>query len=211
MYEFFRDQGSMIGGLLALLAGIIAYFGAMRAADRQVTALRRRDRLQARGIAVAVYPELMEIQVALDRTRNILSNNFPAVSGGIKLSILQVVQSAKIDLPAMLARNADNFYVVEPGAASLFQIVSYILQYNDLIDTLAKQIDENPGRFDAAKHHHDLSGHLTMIGKAVADARQELAPIHDEATAEAPNPTQMSFLRQLRRPDGSLYWGWLSP
>jgi hypothetical protein len=40
VYEFFRDQGSLIAGLLALAAGIIAYIGAIKSANRQVTALK---------------------------------------------------------------------------------------------------------------------------------------------------------------------------
>lgn len=39
LYDFFRDQGSMIGGLLALAAGILAFTGAMRAAAKQVAAV----------------------------------------------------------------------------------------------------------------------------------------------------------------------------
>lgn len=39
LYDFFRDQGSIIGGLLALAAGCLAFTGAMRAAGKQVTAV----------------------------------------------------------------------------------------------------------------------------------------------------------------------------
>jgi len=39
MYDFCRDQGSIIAGLLALLAGYIAFKGAMRAAKQQVAAV----------------------------------------------------------------------------------------------------------------------------------------------------------------------------
>jgi hypothetical protein len=39
LYEFFRDQGSIIGGLLALAAGYLAFTGAMRAAGKQVAAV----------------------------------------------------------------------------------------------------------------------------------------------------------------------------
>jgi hypothetical protein len=39
LYDFFRDQGSIIGGLLALAAGLLAFTGAMRAAGKQVAAV----------------------------------------------------------------------------------------------------------------------------------------------------------------------------
>ena len=38
LYDFCRDQGSIIGGLLALAAGYLVFRGATRAADRQVSA-----------------------------------------------------------------------------------------------------------------------------------------------------------------------------
>src|ERR1700689_1215417 len=41
LYEFFRDQGSIIAGLLALAAGIIAYRGARQAAEMQVRAVNK--------------------------------------------------------------------------------------------------------------------------------------------------------------------------
>lgn len=40
LYDFCRDQGSIIGGLLALAAGYLVFRGVMRAADRQVAAAR---------------------------------------------------------------------------------------------------------------------------------------------------------------------------
>ena len=39
LYDFCRDQGSIIAGLLALLAGYIAFKGATRAVERQVAAV----------------------------------------------------------------------------------------------------------------------------------------------------------------------------
>lgn len=38
LYDFCRDQGSVIGGLLALAAGLLVFRGTTRAADRQVSA-----------------------------------------------------------------------------------------------------------------------------------------------------------------------------
>jgi hypothetical protein len=38
LYDFCRDQGSIIGGLLALAAGYLVFRGTMRAADRQLAA-----------------------------------------------------------------------------------------------------------------------------------------------------------------------------
>ena len=39
LYDFCRDQGAIIGGLLALAAGYLVFLGTTRAADRQLAAL----------------------------------------------------------------------------------------------------------------------------------------------------------------------------
>lgn len=67
LYDFFRDQGSIIAGLLALGAGFLAYRAARDATDKQVSAMREatdrqinadreQQRLQARCIAVGNLP-----------------------------------------------------------------------------------------------------------------------------------------------------------
>jgi hypothetical protein len=43
IYDFFRDQGSIIAGLIALAAGIIAYRGALSAAKMQVEAQQQSE------------------------------------------------------------------------------------------------------------------------------------------------------------------------
>ena len=58
LYDFFRDQGSMIAGLLALLAGVLAYGGSLqqvRVVREQNTELKseaRRNRAREGIIAV---------------------------------------------------------------------------------------------------------------------------------------------------------------
>jgi TolA-binding protein len=39
VYDFFRDQGAILAGILALVAGFIAFKGAIRAAEKQVAAV----------------------------------------------------------------------------------------------------------------------------------------------------------------------------
>jgi hypothetical protein len=45
-YSFLKDQGSLIGGLLALLAGIVAYVGALMTGKRHIEAARSRNELE---------------------------------------------------------------------------------------------------------------------------------------------------------------------
>ena len=182
LYKLLMDQGSFIGGVFALIAGGAAYIGARQAASREIAAMARKDRLQARGIVVAVSPELLQVQVSHDRALNIMRQVWPTVRGNTTVAIVQGIRSAKIEIPPLLARNVDNFFLVEPGGASLQQVVSFTLQYNGLIETLAEQSAQYVDNFDPEAHREALSGNLEAIRIAVTDAIREIGPIHDEAT-----------------------------
>ncbi len=48
LYTFFQDQGNIVAGLLALLAGIVAYIGAWQAAKMQVRAVNEQTEILRR-------------------------------------------------------------------------------------------------------------------------------------------------------------------
>jgi hypothetical protein len=77
VYKLLTDWGSFIGGGLALIAGVLAYIGARQAAAKQIAALSRKDRLQARSLAVAIQPELLQLKVRHERAMKIISEEFP--------------------------------------------------------------------------------------------------------------------------------------
>jgi F0F1-type ATP synthase membrane subunit c/vacuolar-type H+-ATPase subunit K len=64
---------ALLGGLAAYVAGRIQASATREAADRQITAMARKDRLQARGIVVGVYPELLQLQVRHERASNVMA------------------------------------------------------------------------------------------------------------------------------------------
>jgi len=182
MVSFLYIWQTLIAGALAIVAALIGAIAAYKVGNVQIRAARSRDRLQARGIVVGVYPELFSVEAQRDRAIGIITEQFPRVAGGMTNGIVATIQSARIDLPPLLLRNVDNLFLVEPGGASLLQLLSITMQYNDLVDTLAKQIAQNVNTFNPATHRQDLTGHLTAIGQALTDARREIGPIHDEAT-----------------------------
>jgi len=47
-YKLLTDWGSFIGGGAALIAGVLAFIATRQATNRQIAALARKDRLQAR-------------------------------------------------------------------------------------------------------------------------------------------------------------------
>ena len=186
-YKLLTDWGSFIGGGAALIAGVLAFIATRQATNRQIAALARKDRLQARGIVVGVYPELLELQVAHERATNIIAQwSSMATRTMNTMSLVPAIRSAKIELTPGLFENRYNFFLVEPGGASLQQVVRFTEQYNRLVETLAQQIAANVNSFDPPAHQQDLSGHLGAIRMALDDAIREIAPLHDEATRPQP-------------------------
>ena len=184
-YRLLTDWGSLIGGGVALIAGVLAYIATRQATNRQIAALARKDRLQARGIVVGIYPEPVELQVLHQRALNVIGQ-WPALKAPTMntLSLMPAIRDAKIELTPILSKNIDNLFLVEPGAASLQQVISFTQQYNRLVETLAQQIAAEINSFDPPAHQKSLSGNLQAIGMALEDALREIAPIHDEATAQ---------------------------
>ena len=184
VYKLLTDWGSFIGGGIALVAGVLAYIGARQAAAKQIAAMARKDRLQARGIVVGVYPELLELQARQDRASGVMAQwaNIDRRTMNV-MHVVPAILDGKIPLTPVLFRNVDNLFLVQPGAASLQQVVSFTLQYNTLIDTLAHQVTENIRGFDPPTYQRDLAGNLRAIRMALDDAIREIGPLHDEATA----------------------------
>jgi hypothetical protein len=187
VYKLLTDWGSFIGGGLALIAGVLAYIGARQAAAKQIAALSRKDRLQARSLAVAIQPELLQLKVRHERAMKIISEEFPKAKGSTASTaqIVSLILSAQIGVPPLLNRTVDQLYVLEDAGPALLQSISVILQYDGLIRTLADQIRENVDSFNPAAHQRDLAGQLYVIAQDIAEAERLIAPIHDETTRSA--------------------------
>lgn len=182
MVSFLYNWQTLIAGAFAIVAALVGAVAAYKVGNAQIRAARFRDRLQARGIVVGVYAELLLVEVQRDRAARTIAQQFSLVASSTTTAIVAVIQSARIDIPPLLSRNVDNFFLVEPGGASLLQVVSFTMQYNDLVNALAQQIERNVETFEPPRHQQALTGHLTAIGQALADAQREIGQIHDEAT-----------------------------
>jgi hypothetical protein len=185
LYKFLTDWGSFIGGGIALIAGVLAYIGARQAAAKQIAALSRKDRLQARSLAVAILPELLQLKVRHERATKIIGEEFPkakASRGILTAQVVSLILSAQIGLPPLLSRTVDQLYILEDAGPALLQLISVILQYDGLIRTLAEQINANVDSFNPAAHQQNFAGQLHVIAQDIAEAERLIGPIHDEAT-----------------------------
>jgi hypothetical protein len=193
VYRVLTDLGSFLGGILALIAAGFAVFFAYRigqrqalatkeASDAQLAAVAAKERRQAKGIAVGVYPELLEIGVLHERATNMIKKEWSKDwSGRTYPDVAAYVRDTHIRLPPILDRSFDYLYLLGDAAHSLQQLVSVILQYNGMLDALARHIEHGVASANLASHAQDFLGELEAVRRNVEAARRDLQPFHDEA------------------------------
>ena len=52
------------------------------------------------------------------------------------LQSAELIRAIHIQIPPLLGRSIDHLYLLDDAGPTLLQLVSVILQYNDLVDTL---------------------------------------------------------------------------
>jgi hypothetical protein len=173
------------GAAFALVAALIGAAAIWQQTQAQLAAAGEKDRLRGYGIALGVYPELILIEVAHERAANMINKEWPKGSAqGPQAEIAAYVRKACIRVPSILNRSFDSLYLLGDAGHSLQQLMSFILQYDDMLETLAANIEQGIGRPDLAAHHESFQGHLTAIDISLREAQQKLRPIHDEAAPE---------------------------
>ncbi len=140
---------------------------------------RRKDRLRAHGIAVAIYPELLKLTGVLQNVRDSLARLKTNSRVLVGQTIAATVQTGKVPIPPMLERNVDNFYLLgEPAGPTCLQLVSILLQYNSLVeDVAARIVIMNAQQWPEAIEH--LESHLDLIFQVVSKCAEDVRPIHD--------------------------------
>jgi hypothetical protein len=182
LYEFLRDQGSFIGGLLALIAGVLAYLAGLRQAvatklvsEKQIALNNQRDHLQANCLAVGIYTELLTITATRERVLGSF-NRDPSGYPGFDYIIRSPNTELKIFDSPLITQNVQYLYLLQTGGATIFQLLGVIKQYNGMIDTLARDVvllSTLNAEIENFKHHFQL------IGELLEKAEREIKPIHD--------------------------------
>ena len=122
------------------IAAVIALVLSVVAIRRQSNAEQRRQELQAHGIAVAIYPELVRLGTELDEARKLLDRPAPQPEpgpnyyGGQGLKPIPLIQ-----IPLILERNIEQFYVLgEPTGRTLSKLMSDLMTYQRLIGKITQ-------------------------------------------------------------------------
>ena len=144
---------------------------------------RKRDRLRAHGIAVAIYPELLKLADTLKVTHENFQQLKLRNSALVGQSIASMVHTGTVSIPFMLDRNVDNLYLLgDPACPACLQLVHVLLQYNDLVqDIAARVVMMNAQQWPEAVDH--LDSHLHLISAVVDKSVSGVRPIHDSVKA----------------------------
>lgn len=149
---------------LQAAAAIIALAISVWAVWWASAASRLRDRLELRGIAVAIYPEIEMLAVSTGQVREgilaIKRNNAQQVGQGVAAT-LQV--TTKIPMPPMMERNIDRLLLLgEVAGPSCVHLARLLIQYNEFVDRLASHIVMlNTQQWPEAVNQ--LEGHLSLL------------------------------------------------
>jgi hypothetical protein len=185
IWKLLYDWQTIITGALAIIAALIGAVAAYRVGNIQLAAIKRRDHLQARCLAVGIAPELLQMRTDLERTKKLIDERLLLAKNLCwpTTETVQLIRDAKIDLPPLLSQSVQQLYLLEKTGPQLLQMIAVTLQYNMMVEKLSQDIQNNFNKFDPPAHQRTLSGHLGVIERNLTDAENSIEPLHDEATA----------------------------
>jgi hypothetical protein len=122
----FYDWQTIITGVLAIIGALIAYAAGKiqatatrEAADKQIGAVGRTQQLQARCIAVGIAPELEALRIAHESAARLI-DAVAELDQSKSMMAHKFLSDAYIEVPPILARNVDHFYLLgEPAGPTI--------------------------------------------------------------------------------------------
>jgi len=183
-WKLIYDWQTIIAGALALIAALIGAKAAYQVGNSQMLASKNRDQLQARCLAVAVAPEIMQIKADFERATKVINetSRLAKKQNWMTEETVDLILSAQIDVPPLLSQSIQQLYLLGETGRHLLQLVSVTFQYNRLVQNLGTTIRNNIDRFDPTAHQDALSGHLRVIERNLSEAESSIEPLHDGAT-----------------------------
>jgi hypothetical protein len=165
---------------LQAAAAIIALAISVWAVWWASAASRRRDRLELRGIAVAIYPEIEMLAASTQQVRNGLTEIKKSYSNPVGQNVAATLQmTATIPVPPVMDRNTDRLFLLgDLAGPSCVHLVRLLMQYNEFVGRLASHIVMlNAQQWPEAVNQ--LEEHLALLDAVIAKCDAEVRPIHD--------------------------------
>jgi hypothetical protein len=96
----------LIVGVFAFVAALLGAWAAYRVGNAQMAAAKHRDRLQGHCPAVAIYPELLDLEVGHSRTIRVFADEVPNARrlGWPTEETVNFMRDAQIAMPPVLFR-----------------------------------------------------------------------------------------------------------
>jgi hypothetical protein len=141
---------------------------------------RRRNRLEVRGIAVAIYPEIEMLGISTQNVRQgiaELTRRYASLAGQSVAASLQL--TASIQLPPMLDRYTDRVFILGDIAGPIcLHLIRLVHQYDAFVEQVVARVAMlNVEQWvEAVKQ---LEAHLTLLDKVIEKCEHEVRPIHD--------------------------------
>ncbi|GLH77041.1 hypothetical protein SSBR45G_19490 [Bradyrhizobium sp. SSBR45G] len=170
----------LISGWLQALAAIIALGVSTWAVFWTTAASRRRDRLESRGLAVAVFPEILMLKAIIQQIRDSITDLKARYGNLVGQSIAAELQNrTAISIPPMLERNIDKLFLLgDLAGPSCLHLVRLIMQYNDIVARMAVLVATmNAEQWGGALVQ--LQAHLQLLDQIIANCEHEVQKIHD--------------------------------
>jgi len=169
-----------LGGGMAYRAGKIQAKATQKAANAQIAAAARKDRLQARGIAVAIYSDILELEIITETRRthvNEITRSFSRRLPGQNIAAL-LQEVGPIDMPQMLNNNIGLLFMLgEPAGPACLQLVSLVFQYDALVRDITSRIVTRHKDEWAATDIQHLEEHVTSLEEVVTKCKNAVQPI----------------------------------
>lgn len=138
LYKLLTDWGGIIGGGLALVAGLLAY----KAGMASVRETRQENAEEAHSLAVSIYSELVELTARIKRAKTSLSKLRDQMATFVGQSVAgSIPLCGGVLIPPLLERNADRLFKLRPRAvASTCSVFfSQLLMYQRFLTAVEEQ------------------------------------------------------------------------
>jgi hypothetical protein len=183
MPGWFETLGSRpdLPSWLQAFAAFVALFVSVWAVRRADAIQRKRDRLQALGIAAAIYPEILGLEATLGDVRNHFDNILESVRGGVPNQATGAsVLNGQILLPPLIDRNIEHLFLLGKNAGpSCLQLVNSIFQFNAFVTAMAARsvmMDIRQWEADVDR----LLEQLQLLQSIIAKCKKEVAGLRDQ-------------------------------
>jgi hypothetical protein len=143
-------------------------------------AARRRDRLELRGLAVAIYPEILMLKASTHQVRDGIAEMKTRYGTLVGQSVAASLQlTASIPIPPMMERNIDKLFLLgDLAGPSCLHLIRFLLQYNATVEGIVSRVATlNAEQWIEAVGH--LEKHLTLFDDVIDKCEHEVRPIHD--------------------------------